>query len=132
MSAELLMLIGGLCAFLLTLHWVRGRQLREKYAVLWVLVALLVLLCGIFPKAIMTLAERAHLSYATAVLFISLAAIYIFSFTVSVSLTSQYRRNIRLTQEVALLEQRLKQLEDELRGGRTALKNAETAGATET
>ena len=31
MNAELLMLIGGIVAFVLTLHWVRNRELREKY-----------------------------------------------------------------------------------------------------
>ena len=111
MSAELLMLVGGASAFLLTLYWVRSRDLREKYAVVWIAVALLVLLCGLFPKVIMIAADRAHLAYPTAVLFISLAAIYVFSFSVSVSLTRQYRRNVRLTQEIAILEQRLRVLE---------------------
>lgn len=115
MSAELLMLIGGLTAFCLTLYWVRSRDLREKYAVLWIGAALVVLLCGVFPKAIMFAAERAHLAYPTAVLFISLAAIYIFSFTVSVSLTHQHRRNIRLMQELAIMEQRVRSLEEEVR-----------------
>jgi hypothetical protein len=115
MTAELLMLIAGICAFLLTLYWVRSRDLREKYAVMWMGAALVVLLCGIFPDAIKRTAERAHLAYPTAVLFISLAAIYIFSFTVSVSLTRQYRRNIRLTQELAILEQRLRVLEQEVK-----------------
>lgn len=114
-SAELLMLVGGVATFVLTLYWVRSRQLLEKYAVMWVLVALVVLLCGIFPEAIMALARRAHLAYATAVLYVSLAAIFFFSFTVSVSLTGQYRRNIRLTQELAILEQRLRTLEEQVR-----------------
>ena len=112
MSAELLMLVGGMSAFLLTLYWVRSRDLREKYAVVWMGVALLVLLCGLFPKVIMAAAERAHLAYATAVLFIALAAIYVFSFTVSVSLTRQYRRNVRLMQELAIMEQRVRALEE--------------------
>ena len=50
-------------------------------------------------------------SYPSAVLFISLGAIYVFAFSVSVSLTRLHRRNIRLMQEVALLEQRVRQLE---------------------
>jgi hypothetical protein len=112
LNAENLMLIAGVSAFLLTLYWVRNRALREKYAVSWVAVSLLPLLCGIFPDVIKTLADSAHLSYPAAMLFISLAAIYVFSFSVSVSLTRQYRRNIRLTQEVALLEQRLRVLEE--------------------
>lgn len=114
LTAERLMLIGGLCAFLLTLHWVRNRDLREKYAVGWVVVAVLLLLLGLFPQVLMSFADAAHLSYPAAVLFVSLAAIYLFSFMVSVSLTRQYRRNVRLTQELALLEQRLRQVERRL------------------
>ena len=111
MNAENLMLAGGVTAFLLTLYWVRSREMREKYAVLWILVAVLLLLCGLFPGVIKGLAEAAHLSYPALVLFVALALIYTFSFTVSVSLSHQYRRNVRLTQEVAMLEQRLRQLE---------------------
>ena len=114
MNAELLMLVGGVAAFLLTVYWVRGRDLREKYAVVWLLVAFLLLLCGLFPVAIESFADVAHLSYPAAVLFVALAVVYCFSFTVSVSLTRQYRRNVRLTQEVALLEHRLRQVEAQL------------------
>lgn len=119
MNAETLMLAGGLGAFLLTLWWVRRRELREKYAVVWMLVASLVLLCGLFPESIKTAAEASHLSYPTAVLFLSLGAIYVYAFTVSVSLTRQYRKSVRLAQEVALLEARLRALEKALeqRGG---------------
>jgi hypothetical protein len=111
MNAELLMQVGGISAFVLTLYWVRSRDLREKYAVLWLLVASMLLLCGLFPSLLMSLADFAHLSYAAAVLFIALSVIYVFSFTVSVSLTHEHRRNLRLTQEVALLEQRIRLLE---------------------
>lgn len=111
MSAELLMQAGGVTAFLLTLYWVRSRELREKYAVLWLLVASLLLVCGLFPGVLEALAQFAHLSYPAAVLFVALTLIYVFSFTVSVSLTHEHRRNVRLTQEIALLEHRLRRLE---------------------
>ena len=111
MSAERLMLLGGIAAFLLTVYWVRSRQLRERYAIGWLLVATLLLLCGIVPGLIMVGAEAAHLSYPSAVFFIALAAMYFFSFFVTVSLTRQHRRNMRLLQETALLKQRLQALE---------------------
>ena len=111
MNAETLMLAGGIGAFLLTLLWVRNRDLREKYAVVWLGVAFLLLLCGLFPSAIMHFADASHLSYPAMVLFIALALMYVFSFTVSVSLSRQYRRCVRLTQEIAILEQRLRRLE---------------------
>jgi hypothetical protein len=116
LNAETLMLVGGLLAFGLTVYWVRSRDLREKYAVVWLTAAVLLLLSGLFPGVIMAFAEAAHLSYAVAVLYPSLAAVYVFSFTVSVSLTQQYRRNIRLTQEIAILENRLREVEKALAG----------------
>lgn len=114
MTAELLMLIGGVSSFLITVRWVRQRHLREKYAVGWLAVATLLLLCGLFPRIIMSWAESAHLSYPAAVLFVALTLIYPFSFFVSLSLTRQYRRNVRLMQELALLEQRVRMLEQRL------------------
>jgi hypothetical protein len=128
MSAELLMLMGGISASLLTIQWVRTRTLREKYAVNWILVAILLLICGLFPGLIMRFADESHLSYPAAVLFVALGAIYAFAFSVSVSLSGQYRRNARLTQELALLEHRLRRLEAELgtrRDGRHAGSSAD-------
>ena len=115
MNAERLMLLGGVAAFLLTIHWVRSRDLREKYAVGWLLMAVLLLFCGLFPRAIEAIAEASRLSYPAAVLFAALAAMYLFSFGVSVALTHQHRRNLRLIEEVALLEQRLRTLEQTLK-----------------
>ena len=114
MSAERLMLVGGVAAFLLTVYWVRSRQLRERYAIGWLLVATILLLCGVFPRSIMWFASSARLSYPSAVLFIALAAMYCFSFFVTVSLTRQYRRNVRLLQEIAILNSRLRDVEAKL------------------
>lgn len=113
LSAEKLMLIGGVSVFVMTVLWVRKRALREKYAVIWLLVSCLLLLCGLFPQLIKGFADTAHLAYPSAVLFIALGAMYIFSYSVSVSLSRQHRRNVRLTQELALLEHRLQQLEQQ-------------------
>jgi hypothetical protein len=115
MSAELLMFLGGVTAFVFTVHRVRRRKLREKYGVIWLGVATLLLLVGLFPRLIMGFAEVAHLSYSSAVLFVALTLIYLFSFTVSASLTQQYRKNVRLIQEVAILEERLRRVEAQQR-----------------
>ncbi len=113
-TAEILMTIGGVSAFILTIAWVRDRQLREKYAVIWIFAAFGLLIIGLFPSLVMYFAESTHLAYASAVLYIALAAIYLFSFSVSVSISRQYRRNARLTQELALMEMRLRELERRL------------------
>jgi hypothetical protein len=111
LNAELLMLAGGVGAFLFTLYWVRVRELRERYAIGWLFVATLLLAAGIFPDGIKKIAEASRLSYPAAVLFIALGMIYMNSFFVSVALTRQYRWNVRLTQQIAILEERLRRLE---------------------
>jgi len=107
------MMAGGVAAFLLTVYWVRSRNLREKYAIGWLAVATLLLICGIFPQ-VLSIAPTIGLNYPTFVMGGALGVIYIFCFSVSVSLTHQYRRNVRLTQEMALMEQRVRILEQAL------------------
>ncbi len=114
MNAERLMLIGGIASFVLTLHWVRNRDLREKYALGWMGLAAFLLIVGLFPELIMRFADSAHLSYASAVLFLSLGMIYMFSFLISVALTRQYRSQVRLTQDLAILQEKLTRLESQL------------------
>lgn len=116
LTAETLMLAGGMAAFLLTVYWVRSRDLREKYALGWLTLASILLVLGIFPDLIKGFAERAHLSYPAAVLFVALTLIYVFSFTVSVSLSHQYRKTTRLMQELTILKERVRELERQLAG----------------
>ncbi|OWK43966.1 DUF2304 domain-containing protein [Fimbriiglobus ruber] len=111
MNAELLMLLAGCAAFVLTIYWVRNRDLGERHALGWLLVAFVAMMCGLFPRTLMSLAEASHLSYPTAVLFISLGVAYLFAFAVSVALTRLHARYVRLLQETALLEHRIRQLE---------------------
>lgn len=112
MNAERLMLIAGVAAFLITLFWVRSREIREKYAMLWLLVSLCLLLLGFFPQSIMELAKACHLSYVALVLLIGLVLSYTFGFFVSVALTRQHRRNVQLAQQLTLTNWRLRKLEE--------------------
>jgi len=111
MNAELLMMVAGAAAFLLTLFWVRSREIREKYALMWLLLSFSLFVLGIFPQAVMKLADFCQLSYVALVLFVCLVLTYTFSFFVSVALTRQYRRSVRLAQELALLRNRTEHLE---------------------
>ena len=111
MTAELLMLIGGAGAFVFTIFWVRLRRLRVKYALMWLFLSFMLLIAGTFPVIIKSFAEWARLSFPAAVLFLALVLIYIFCFSVSISLSRLHHRNLRLTQEIALLEMRVRELE---------------------
>jgi hypothetical protein len=111
MKAEHFMMIGGITAFMITLFWVRRRELRVKYALSWLGIGSFLLIMGIFPSIIMTTAERLHFSYAGLVAFVTAGVLFLFAFSVSISLSRQYQRNIRLTQEIGLLEKRINDLE---------------------
>jgi len=113
-TAELLMMIGGVGAFVLTVFWVRTRDLREKYGLLWLGVATILLAIGLLPEQFKALALVLHLSYPAFMLLVALALIYPFAFFVTVALSRQYRRSARLVQEVALLEARVRDLERRL------------------
>lgn len=112
MNAEHLMLLGGVGSFLLTVHWVRLRKLREKYAVGWLGVASLILAVGLFPNLLMRFAEASHLAYSSAALFWALGFIYVFAISTSVSISEQHRRSVRLNQELALLRYAMERPEE--------------------
>ncbi len=111
MNAEIVMLGTGITAFFLTLYLVRSRSLREKYALGWIALAVLLLFIGAFPGIIMAFADYAQLSYPAAVMLAALGMIYFFAFSFSISLSRLHHKNLRLAQELALLEQRLRILE---------------------
>lgn len=114
MTAETLMLAGGVGAFAVTFYWVRSRQLREKYAVMWMTVASALLLMGVFPQVVMRLAEATRMAYSSMVLFLSLGVIYVFSMSVSLSLTRSRRSSVKLMQDLALTRYELDSLRERL------------------
>jgi hypothetical protein len=113
MTAEMIMFIGGCGALLVTLQWVRNRVLREKYAIGWIALALVLFVVGLFPSMLKSFAEWAHLSYPAAIMLFSLGIIYCFSFSVSISLSRLYRKNLKLNQSISLLEERVRKLESD-------------------
>lgn len=111
MNAERLMLLAGVGVFILTVYWVRSRELKERYALVWLLLATGLLLCGLFPNGIKHFAEVWRLSYSSAVLFFALALVYAYAFFVSVSLSRQHRKTVRLIQEVGILKEQLRTMQ---------------------
>lgn len=128
LRAEHYIMTGGISAFLFAFYWVRRRELRVKYALTWLGIGSFLLISGLFPSIIMDTANRLNFSYAGFVSFVTAALLFFFAFSVSISLSRQYRRNIRLTQEIAMIEQRIGLLEKRHYGessGQTLLKQTE-------
>jgi len=96
----------------LVLELVRRRLLKERYALLWLAASGAGLLVGLFPGSIVLLSKSLHFQYLTLIVVISFLFLLglVLSFTVVISRLSE--RNRQLTQEVALLANELKKLEE--------------------
>jgi len=116
-----LVIVGSVTVLLLR------RQLREKYAVLWLAIGLAVLLLGVFPQA---------LTWLTAVLGFQLPANLIFTLAIGLllavtlhlswELTRTEERLRRLAEEAAITRLRQDQLEQDIAALRDGGENSST------
>ena len=97
--------------FLLVLELVRRGLLKERYALLWLATSMVGLAVGLFPGMIVELAVLFHFQMLTGLFVIA----FLFTLAViigySVVISRLSERNRRLTQEVALLANRMETLE---------------------
>jgi len=99
---------------LLVLELVRRRRLQERYAILWILTALVLLVLSIWRGALESMAGMVGIAYAPALLFAITSffvVIVLLHYSTVISRLSQ--QNTSLAQAVALLEQRVRRLEEQ-------------------
>ncbi len=112
---NLLAAIPALVLLVAVLELVRRRRLREKYALLWILTAVVLLVLSLWRGIADSIALALGIAYGPAVIF----AIAGFFFTVvllhySTVISALTDRTVVLAQENALLEQRLANVEREV------------------
>ncbi len=98
----------GLLAFVLEL--VRRRHLQERYALLWILAAVVLVILAIFRNLLDTVAHAIGIFYAPSALFViafGFVLILLLHFSLTVSRLSD--QNKVLAQYVGLLREHLKQ-----------------------
>ena len=93
---------------------VRRRRLDERYALLWLATTIVVVILAGWPSALNQLAKAVGIYYPPSALFV-LASVFFLALLLhfSVVMTRLSRANVRLTQAVALLEERLSGHSDE-------------------
>jgi len=104
----------GLCllGLLMVINLVRTRRLKEEFAILWLLIGVTLVLLPVFVDEVDAIAYAVGIEYPPAFVFlIALLGIIFILFQFSVSI-SRYSEQIKvLSQEIALLRERLRQLE---------------------
>ena len=104
--------IASIVLILVVLELIRGRRLKERYALLWLVTGVVLLVLSLWREGLNTIAGWLGVSgYPPAILF---AAATLFIIVVllhySTVLSELYDRNVVLAQRLALLEERLQAL----------------------
>jgi len=114
-----LKIIIGVTSFTLLciiLELIRRGQLKERYALLWLFTCVGVFLFSFSPKLIKLLADITGMYYLSIISFFSFMFVLLVLLHFSVVLSKLHDRNKSLTQQCALLEHRLMQLEAKREG----------------
>jgi hypothetical protein len=89
---------------------IRSRRLQERYALLWVLTGLVILVLALWRGALGTLASAVGIHYPPSALFVVASAfILIVLLHYSTVISELSERNTTLAQRLALLEKRLEE-----------------------
>ena len=115
LRASLAGVIASVLLLLIVLELVRGRRLKERYALLWLATGLILLVLSAWRGALNTIAGWVGVqTYPPAVLF-AVATLFILLVLLhySIVLSKLTDENVELAQRIALLEARMEQAESE-------------------
>jgi di/tricarboxylate transporter len=118
----------SLLLILVVLELIRGRRLKERYALLWLATGTFLLALSLWRQGLNTVADWVGVAYPPAILF---AAATLFVVVVLLHYSTVLSRltddNVRLAQEVGLVRERLRSLEVAQDAGGTGPTEGESA-----
>lgn len=97
---------------LITLESIRRSHLQERYALLWLATAFAVLFCALLPHAMDLLRALMGMTYGSAIMAIMFTFLILVTFHFSTSLSSTLSKQARIAQRLAILEAKLRELEE--------------------
>jgi hypothetical protein len=101
--------IVALLFLLVIFELIRTRRLQERYALLWLVTGVVILVLSIWRDALRLLAEQIGIAYPPSALFVvGLLFIVVVLLHYSTVISELAERNVRLAQDLALLEERLR------------------------
>lgn len=108
-------LVGGVVTLVFMVELLRRRRLREKYAALWIVVAVVVLLFALVPALTTGLAELVGVTTpVNLVFFLGLLVLLVVCVQLSAEVSGLEHENQTLAEESALLRNRIERLEHHL------------------
>ncbi len=112
LQTRIFVILLGLAVALFVINQVRTRKIKEQYALLWILTAVLLVLVPIFVDVVDAISYALGILYPPAFIFlIALICILLILFQFSMSI-SRFSEQIKvLAQDIALLTRRIEELE---------------------
>ena len=118
---QIISIIGAAILLVVVLELVRRRALLERYALLWLLSALALLVLAIWRDGLVYLADLAGIASAPNALFLlAFGAILVLLLHFSVAVSRLADRSKLLTQRVALMDEQLRRIQHERSEARQA------------
>lgn len=111
MTAAILAAIASILTFVFVFHLLRKGVLREKYAVLWLLTSGVAFILAIFPEALRWISDVLGVQTPSNLLFfVTIVLLVLVSVQLSYELSRHEMRIRRLAEEVALLNEEVREL----------------------
>jgi hypothetical protein len=111
---RIFLLVAVILYFLEIIHLLKKRRLNLKYSLLWLAVGVLMILFIIFPQIITAFSNLLHFQSSMNALYILLIGFLVIICVALTSIVSRQNGHIkRLTQNAALLEERIRKLEQQ-------------------
>jgi hypothetical protein len=95
----------------ITLEAVRRNLLKERYSLLWIGTGLVLLVFAVYPEGIEWLVNVTGMHYTSAIIVVVFTFLILIAFHVSLVLSKYENDRRRLSQSIALLEARIRELE---------------------
>jgi len=112
MSVTLFAALSSLVIFAVVIELIRSGRLRERYALLWLGTAVVILVFGLWNDLLNRLSDALGIAYPPNALFVlAMAFVLLLLLHYSTVISKLSDRTTTLTQRIAILEQRLRELE---------------------
>jgi hypothetical protein len=117
---SLISAIAAALFLLVIFELIRGRRLQERYALLWLVTGGVILVLAVWRDALRLVAEQLGIAYPPSALFVvGFLFILVVLLHYSTVISELSERNVRLAQDIALLEERLRIQERQLEKAQT-------------
>ncbi|MBN1352376.1 DUF2304 domain-containing protein [candidate division KSB1 bacterium] len=111
-KARIFICLVSMAILVFVINFIRRKNLKEEYALFWVITGFLLLLAPIFSDAIEGLAHFVGIYYEPALVFvIAILGLLLIMFHYSVVISKLAEQNKSLTQNLALLEKKVNDIE---------------------